>query len=177
MVTLCYYFFCQMLSPLLHQVMILKHLCPKYFDVLKKLWKHACFSLLMMSFMIWGIFPSVMCVVFVHLFSWIVWDVSELWNHSIDKLPHSPGQGLVYCGSLGFCGSEWEHVLSLSFFLCPDPVTPFFSWFIWFIFCSYHSYSSQNCFCLYCFLYIFLFWISQFFRSSVGFPFLVCSCK
>lgn len=62
-----------------------------------------------------------------------------------------------------FCGSEWGHMLSFSFFLCPDLVIPF-------------DYSFHNI-CLYCFPHFYFPGFPSFPFSSVRFPFLVCSCK
>lgn len=83
--------------------------------------------------------------------------------------------GQTKCGSLGICGSERGHVLSLSFLLCPDPVAPLFLFLFPLLCFVVRSWLiSHSCwFCLYCFSlpeYVFLSF-HWFFRS------LVCSCK
>lgn len=160
-----------MLSPLLNQVMILKHLCSKYL----MFWKTVKTCMLFTpydEFYDFGSFPSVMCVRFVFFF-WIVWNVSRLWNHSVYKLPHGPGSGHVKCGSLGFCGSEWGHMLSLSFYSLSRPrYSPLFLFhLISFLFGHGHNYW----FCLCCFPFLDFPVFSSF--LPLVFRFLVCSCK
>lgn len=83
--------------------------------------------------------------------------------------------GLSTVGVWVFCGSEWGHVLSLSFFLCPDPITSLFSWCIWF-FSPWLSLIITGLSLLF-FSFPRLSCLVLFFLSSVGFRFLVCSCK
>lgn len=123
-----------MLSPLLNQVMILKHLCSKYL----MFWKTVKTCMLFTpydEFYDFGSFPSVMCVRFVFFFGLYEMFLGFGIIQSINS--HTArAQGLSNVGVWVFVGLNGDTCCLSHFILCPDPVIPLFSCFIWFHFCS-----------------------------------------
>lgn len=136
-----------MLSPLLHHSNDSE---ASVFSIIGCFWPESCekmHAFHSLWLFLWFFFFFLSCVGIYFLFFWMVWDVDQLWNHSIAKLPHGLELWLFNCGSLFFSGSDLGHILCLSFFLCPDPDSPLFSWcfliIIMFSLLFCHGYFSQ----------------------------------
>lgn len=166
-----------MLSPLLYQVMILKHLCSKYL----MFWKTVKTCMLFTpydEFYDFGTVPSVMCVIcfLIPFFIFVVGLCEMFPSFGIIQYINSHtarDKGSTNVGVWVFVGLNGDTCcLSHSFF---DPLTPLFSSFIWFLFCSTMVISRSFWYCLYCFPFldfpVFFSFLPLVFRS------LVCSCK